>query len=739
MNLWQKTVAAVRRALTAQEFVTGADLGGGGRGRMANPYAQSVWVQAAIAAVAGPIKSVPVKFYLGEEEWRDAGAEAFWAKPAQGMTREEFIEATCGWYKLAGEFFWLLDDSWLSRGAAKSRLIVARPDEMREVLAGGEVVGWEWRDGAARRHALIPEQVVHVKRWNPYNRHRGLGELESAAMAAETDWMAGRFARDSYANAGEQGDFVVAKGAAPTAEQQAQIVEALRAKRRAKLRGDFRPVFLAGDLDVKPATVAGPDAAMSANRLQSRHEVFVAFGVPASMADVQASYSIGSASDYFRLIHGTCMPLASLVASAMSGMLLRQAGVAAEAFFDFDEHPVMQAVRNERIDAALKLWGAGMPMEKVNAYLDLGLEEFAGWERGWLPFSLQPAGEELQKGSDGADTAATTGEEEADPVAAMVRALSGKAEMLKAEKLKNAVERDDTGETPVLPGCTCTNGGAKSASWLAHWRSRQGTIKIYRSKFERMMMRARAEVLGKLQKQKGVRRAQPSRGNAETLKRSAAEEINFDLEEWSDELVMEMNKAGRSALDTAGRQAKAEIGKADDAWTMPPAKAVEFLRGRENFMRDIADAVHQAIEEQLVEGITAGDTMAELAERVRGTFNGMTKARAMTIASTETAAAYGSARQEALEQSGVQWKQWLTSGNDNVRPTHAAAEGQTRRIAEPFTVGGASLMFPGDGSLGAGPEETINCHCVSVAVEGPGEKRKAESGDRKGRNAEGEA
>ena len=54
MNLWQKAVAAVRRAVTPQEFITGADLdGAGARGVLYNPYAQSVWVQAAIAAVAG--------------------------------------------------------------------------------------------------------------------------------------------------------------------------------------------------------------------------------------------------------------------------------------------------------------------------------------------------------------------------------------------------------------------------------------------------------------------------------------------------------------------------------------------------------------------------------------------------------------------------------------------------------------------------------------------------------------
>ena len=700
MNLFEKALAVVRRAVTPQEFMVGADIEGGSVWRFVRPYAQSVWVRSALNIVTQPIKSVPLKFYAGDMEFEDAAVRGFWSRPAVGMTYEEFVDATCGWFKLAGEFFWLLDDSWLVRGGTKSRLVIARPDQMREIVEGGELIGWEYRDATHRRHLLIPEQVVHMKQWNPYNAHRGLGELEAALLASETDYLAGRYARDSYANMGEQGDYVMAKGGQPSAEQQAQITAALRAKRAAKLRGDFRPVILTGDFEVKSPAITGPDAAMVANRLQSRHEVFIAFGVPASMADVAASYSIGSASDYFRLIHQTCMPLATSVAGAMDRLLRIQTGADVEAYFDWDEHPTMQAVRNERIDAALKLWGTGMPMREVNAYLDMGLPEFAGWEQGYLPFSLQPAGAALpdvpaEPGSPADVVDATpAGDGATDEVTLMVRALSERS-------------GETSRHTSLCPHCAETKGAGDL--WLAHWRSRQATIKTYAAKFNKALMQARSRVLSNLDKYVG-----------KTIEQKAAvADLNFDLQEWEDGLVVEFGKAGRAALNTAGRQAKAEVGQEDDAWTMPPAKSVSFLKSRENFLRDIADSVHQAIEDQLVQGIEGGETMQELADRVRGTFNGISRARAMTIASTETAAAYGAARQEALEQSGIEWKQWLTSGNDNVRPTHEAAEGQTRRINEPFTVGGASLMHPSDGSMGAPPEETINCHCVSIAVEGP--------------------
>jgi hypothetical protein len=53
------------------------------------------------------------------------------------------------------------------------------------------------------------------------------------------------------------------------------------------------------------------------------------------------------------------------------------------------------------------------------------------------------------------------------------------------------------------------------------------------------------------------------------------------------------------------------------------------------------------------------------------------------------------------------------------RPTHLAADGQTVPIDEPFDVGGVQFMRPADDSLGAGPEDIINCHCVAIPVEAP--------------------
>lgn len=59
-------------------------------------------------------------------------------------------------------------------------------------------------------------------------------------------------------------------------------------------------------------------------------------------------------------------------------------------------------------------------------------------------------------------------------------------------------------------------------------------------------------------------------------------------------------------------------------------------------------------------------------------------------------------------------KVWKTVGDDKVRVAHIMADGQMRDADENFSVGGESLMFPGDVSSGASAGNVINCRCAAI-------------------------
>lgn len=59
-------------------------------------------------------------------------------------------------------------------------------------------------------------------------------------------------------------------------------------------------------------------------------------------------------------------------------------------------------------------------------------------------------------------------------------------------------------------------------------------------------------------------------------------------------------------------------------------------------------------------------------------------------------------------------KEWVTVGDEVVRPAHVIADSQVRPVNEPFIVGGERLKHPGDMSLGASLKNVVNCRCSSV-------------------------
>jgi SPP1 gp7 family putative phage head morphogenesis protein len=256
------------------------------------------------------------------------------------------------------------------------------------------------------------------------------------------------------------------------------------------------------------------------------------------------------------------------------------------------------------------------------------------------------------------------------------------------------------------------------ARWRAAMAERRKSVKAYKSRITSELMKARAETLKAISTNfSGIDgRGQKSEVGGQIVAKATAADFIFNLGNWAEALQVSLRSVARDALDTAGAQVFAEIGR-DDPFKYPPEAVLEHLRTRQNYIAKASTSIWEDIKESIEEGLNAGDTQDQLAGRVRTAFNGVSDQRAQMIALTETGAAYGAGRDTAMRSAGIEYKQWLTSGNGNVRPAHLDAEGQTVRIEEPFNVGGEDLMHPGES--GGSAENVINCHCISIAVEGP--------------------
>lgn len=169
-----------------------------------------------------------------------------------------------------------------------------------------------------------------------------------------------------------------------------------------------------------------------------------------------------------------------------------------------------------------------------------------------------------------------------------------------------------------------------------------------------------------------------------------------------------------------------------DAWRRvtergdPPTDpyVADYLNAAGNRLRNVPDEVYSLIVAEVTRGITEGLAL----ERVRDEIQSILTAsatdrwpnRAMTVARTETIGAvnagiFRGAVLEAEQRGDVApFKVWVATDDTRTRPTHHAADGQRTLMSEPFRVGGAALMFPGDPR---GPAaEVINCRCSLMPV-----------------------
>lgn len=151
---------------------------------------------------------------------------------------------------------------------------------------------------------------------------------------------------------------------------------------------------------------------------------------------------------------------------------------------------------------------------------------------------------------------------------------------------------------------------------------------------------------------------------------------------------------------------------------------VEYLNGVRNRLSGIPDEVYALIIAQVDRGVRDGLGIPEISELIeqtltatgsdRWTNRARTVARTETIGATNAGAFAGAVRRALDVGDDSATKIWVSTLDARTRTDHVFADQQQVALLQPFMVGGAALMFPGDPS---GPADlVVNCRCTLVDV-----------------------
>lgn len=231
----------------------------------------------------------------------------------------------------------------------------------------------------------------------------------------------------------------------------------------------------------------------------------------------------------------------------------------------------------------------------------------------------------------------------------------------------------------------------------------------WRRTFERLFRRQADATLKRLE---GTSRAKRWKADVEAGEvRAGGVEDLFDPRFWRDATVEEARALYESTFAAGAARISDVYGISFD---LAAPYAQQFIDARANQLAgQVTDTTYRAIQQTLVEGVGAGESIPDLAARLRSVFDQAGEVRATTIARTEVVSAYNASASLAAAQlpgDVVGGQEWIATRDGRTRGEHAEADGQVVPIGLPFAVGGDVMAYPGDPA--GSPGNTINCRCT---------------------------
>lgn len=639
--------------------------------KVSNPYKQNVWIYASIQAIARNLSQLPFRLLTkSDDEVKEGPIWRAFHDVNPLMSRFQLWEATVVFLETEGNCFW-----WVQDGKSKNPYIwtwnpatfkVARKSEQ------GIPETWERKVSRGRRVIYQAEEIVHFKYFNPEDSIIGMSPMKVLAKTTETDWQAVLTNLNLLKN-----DSVPRAIVIPEGKINPEALKRLQDKWQEKYSGSDKAGKMGwaiGIKDIKQLRMTPRDMEYLDMRKMSREEVTSVEGVPPGEIGIldYANYA-NLRAQLKQFWEKRIIPLKKLIEDKLETDFFRQYAPILRGEFDTSGVKVLQEDINEQTEAAYRLWQMGATFYEINEKLDLGFElDDKPWTKEWwIGFNLVPASSMV---------GAKPPEKEEQP-----KQLE--------EVISKAIGR------PI---------GSDYNYWKAFVHQFSPLERAFTGKLRKWLMDQREGILARMGAEKSIVKQED---DLELINRWL-----FNLSEEAEKLKRTATPYIGEAIANGGQAIYAELGLSG-AFTLdnPAARAVLTQRVRK--LVGVAETVKDQIKLELYEGLREGESINQLANRVRTTYN-MASTRAKTISRTEVIGSANEGRHTAMKEQGIKRARWIVAADDEVlRESHRAEyyheqNAKGTPIDEPFPVTG--LQHPGDPSGSA--EEVINCRCVERPI-----------------------
>ncbi len=659
---------------------------------LSNPYKKSDLVYIVISTTARAISQVPLVVYevTNGERGDPVGKDNEWQKLYDRANiytdRYSFTEGMVSYMWLDGNVWLVPFPPGMSfTGVPDSLWTVSNRFMQPNRNKHGHLESWRYSpaqdfQNSVKFFDLAPEEVVHIWFWNPDDPIMGQSPLVAGKIPITTDYQASLY-NQTFFKHGAKPSGVVSTDNKIAGPQFDRLKAQMNDEHAGYLKTN-KLMILEQGLKYTQTALSQKDMEFFDLRRFNGHRIMQILGMKAGIISEQIGgdglNSQRAKEERKSWWQDTNIPIMNMIASALNFTMMQNTGL--EVAYDLSGVEALQEDFTEKVENADKLSKIGFTANEINTRLKMGFDEKTWRDRWWKPMALVPIDESNPEGDLPEEPESDEPDVPAEPDTESIIELTAPGIEHKA------AEEEGTERYQLLAN-----------NWKILVTGVRPIEKSFESKVKRVFFSMRKQALRDL--------FEGEEKSPSDLESQLFVGDKKDLQKTTQPLYREAMIGGIDSI--AG-----EIG-IDIAFDLNDPIAIEFLANKSNKIVGVVDTIKRQVSTTLSAGAAKGESIDQLAKRVKSVFNAADK-RAKTIARTEVIGSTNFARNESIRASGFIEKEWFTALDEKVRDTHAAAHGDVVRVNEPWIVGGASLMFPGDPN--GPPEEIINCRCVPVVV-----------------------
>lgn len=614
-------------------------------------------------------------------------------RPNRWMDKEEFFERAFQHLELAGEAFMLKIRN--GRGVVEE-LWPLMPDTMQVVADAGNFINGYVYNVNGKRIPMEVEDVIHVKRTDPKNLTRGMGVVEAAARAIDTDNQSADYNRRFFKNAARPDG---------TLETEQALDDRTFNRLKKEFNNEYgstdnahKTALLEAGVTFKPVNFNQKDMEFLAGRKFNRDQILALTRVsPAILGMVEdVNRSNAEASEYIFSKRVAKHKMQRMV-STLTANLASEFDPKLIVSFS-DPVPADKEFDLKMKSAAVDKW---MTKDEVRELDGMDPLPNGAGDVIYQPISQQPIG--FGGGSGG-------------PEQESLSTGSGQT----VDKAKKKIDKSDGLDLYADEEERQRLGNMRS-EFVERAAPQYEDQMIEESR--RRFNQQRLEVL------RNIRESdyQPAENAySKSQRKDLLSDFMFNVSDENRLMAGAYAPVYEQMIEEFGQQAVLMV-SATGEFDMSDKAVSDFYEGRsQRVAKDVNFETEKQLRSTLSEGINAGETVDELSDRVNSTMGNMADYRGRRIARTESIRTNTFADVQGWTQTGqVSYKEWFIADGDACIWCQAMNGTKTELETNYFDMGDSLFTEDENGNQAQldisyediqGPPIHVNCRCVLLPV-----------------------